>query len=779
MNIRSLSFLTPREKEILIKNNIRTFEQLLYFFPFRFEEAPRAKQIQDIQVGDIVTISGVVVDIEAKTGYQSGAKYTKAIIQDNTDTIQCIWWNMPFISKTIFVDQKIILTGTVAERGGDMYLNNPKVEKVKTLPINADSTLFANTEKKPQTGVYSNFRNVKNFYIKKVIERAIKSKEFKDLEDLIPKSISQKLHLGTRQNAIVRKHFPVDENDKVVTNKYFAFEEIFVMQIYREQEKVLREDAHAYKVNIDENFWEELKNILPFKLTKGQQKVLDTILDDIAKNKPMSRLVEGDVGSGKTILALAASLATVLTPVKNAKCLQVAYIAPTEILASQHFEFFIKILSKFTHLNIALLTSSGAKIYPSKLDREKWTTAPKSRVKKLLDEGKLNIVIGTHSLFNKNILFEYLGLVIIDEQHRFGVKQRLAMIEKHKEELVWKNTRRRAKNDLREFTGSDFEDEIKLLPIPHLLSMSATPIPRTLALTIYGDLDLSILDELPPGRKRAETKIITAADRKNMYKVLEEKLLLGKQAYIIAPRIFDDLEQENEQKRLYDHKKVAEKITGKNQAEGSGREISFVNSPSNKKSSVEFEEKRIKEWLKDKKLDFKIGILHGRQNKVEKEKVIEKFYSKEIDILISTTVVEVGISVPNATCIIIENADNFGLAQLHQLRGRVERSTDHSICFLVTESENESSLKRLEALAKSNNGFELAEVDLSERGAGSLIGNRQSGLTDIGMEAIKNRKLVEVAKEEAKKLLESDPNLHDPTHKLLKQKIDEFTFHEE
>jgi len=483
--------------------------------------------------------------------------------------------------------------------------------------------------------------------------------------------------------------------------------------------------------------------------------------------------VEGDVGSGKTILALAATLATILTPVKNAKCLQVAYIAPTEILASQHFEFFIKTLAKFSHLSIALLTSSGAKIWPSKLNKDGWTTAPKSRVKKLLDEGKLNIVIGTHSLFNKSILFEYLGLVIIDEQHRFGVKQRLAMIEKHKEELVWKNTKRKAKNDLREFTGNDFKDEVKLLPIPHLLSMSATPIPRTLALTIYGDLDLSILDELPPGRKRAETKVITKFGREKMYLEMREKLKLGKQVYIIAPRIYEDTEDQED--KFEDRKKAAAEVAGSNQAESSGRKISLLGSSVGKKSSVEFEEKRIKEKFPG----FKIGTLHGKQTKIEKEKVIGKFYAQEIDILISTTVVEVGISVPNATCIIIENADTFGLAQLHQLRGRVERSTEHSFCFLVTESENEKSLKRLDALVKSESGFELAEVDLTERGAGSLIGNRQSGLTDIGMEAIKNRRLVEVAKAEAKNLLLSDPNLEYPEHKLLYDKIQEFTFHEE
>lgn len=740
MQIRELSFLSEREKSILVKNKIKTFEELLYYFPFRYEEAPSNRQIQDLEVGQNVSISGIVEDIEAKTGYHSGTKYTKAIVRDNTERIEVIWWHMPYVAKTLHIDQKIVLTGTVMEKNGDIYLSNPKIEKVKNLPLQADSTLFQSDKEKPLTAIYSNFRKEKNFYISKIIERAIKSKEFKSLNSIIPLSVSEKLHLGTRQNAILRKHRPLSEKDKIATDKYFAFEEIFVMQIYREQEKMLRRDAHAYKVELQADFHKELSEIIPFKLTNGQKKVLDTILKDMEQNKPMSRLVEGDVGSGKTILALAASLATVETVAKNGKHLQVAYIAPTEILASQHFEFFIKTLSTYTHLNIALLTSSGAKIFPSKLDREKWTTAPKSRVKKLLDDGRLNIVIGTHALFNKNILFEYLGLVIIDEQHRFGVKQRLSLIEKHKEKIIGKHSKR-AKNDLRETRSEDIQEELELLPIPHLLSMSATPIPRTLALTIYGDLDLSILDELPPGRRRAETKIVTKFEREKMYQELRKKLDLGKQAYIIAPRIKDE-EEEGEE---------------------------------NKKSSVEYEEKRIKERFKG----FKIGTLHGKQSKTEKEEIIARFYKHEIDILISTTVVEVGVSVPNATSIVIENADTFGLAQLHQLRGRVERSTDHSVCFLATESEKENSLKRLEALVKSNNGFELAEVDLSERGAGSLIGNRQSGLSDIGMQAIKNRKLVEVAKEEAKKILENDPKLEHKNHFLLKKKIDEFTFHEE
>lgn len=735
--IKELKTLSEKEKDVLIKNKIVTFEQLLYYFPFRYEEAPSAKQIKDISLGENVSISGIVVDIDPKTSFQSGKKYTKIIVSDNTDSLEVIWWNMPYLAKTLYIDQKIILTGTVAEKNSSLYLNNPKIEKVKSLPINADKTLFQKDDSKPLTPIYTNFRNEKKINISKIIHNCLKSVEFKKVENIIPKKVSEKLNLGSRQNAILRKHLPLNEEDKIYTNKYFAFEEIFLMQVYREQEKILRSDSHSYKIKVDTNFRTALESILPFQLTNGQKEVLETIFEDIQKNKPMSRLVEGDVGSGKTILALAASLATVMTEVKNAKHLQVAYIAPTEILASQHYDFFTKTLSKFTNINIALLTASGAKIFPSKINKEVSTNAPKSRVKKLLDDGRLNIVIGTHSLFNKNILFEHLGLVIIDEQHRFGVKQRLAMIEKHKSTQNNKK-QKRPKNDLREI-APEYED-LRMLPIPHLLSMSATPIPRTLALTIYGDLDLSILDELPPGRKRAETRIITKFDREKMYSEVRKKLELGKQVYIIAPRIKDSEDSEDKQK-----------------------------------SSVEFEAKRISEKFPN----WKIGILHGKQSKQQKEKIIEEFYNKKVDILISTTVVEVGISVPNATCIVIENSDTFGLAQLHQLRGRVERSTEHSICFLVTETDNQKSLRRLEALVKSSNGFELAEVDLSERGAGSLIGNRQSGLTDIGMEAIKNRKLVEIAKESAYNLLQEDPTLKNKDNLLLKSKIEEITFHEE
>lgn len=747
MTIHELSFLTSREKEILQKNKIRTLEELLYLFPYKYLDAPTAKLIQDVLPGEYVTISGVVQTVKSNPGI-FGASLAKIVLSDSTDSITAIWWNMPYLAKNFKESDKLVLTGSIVKDKKDkLYINAPKIVRDKTININVDNTLFEKEKKdESKTPIYTEFKGVKNFSIKKIIEKALKSSEFKKLPNLIPENIAEKLHLGNRQNMLARRHLPQNAHDLTTTSKYFAFEEIFIMQIYREHEKTLRKDSHSYPIILKKDFEKKLQKILPFKLTLGQQKILDTILNDLQKNKPMSRLVEGDVGSGKTILALAAAYATINTPnpiTKNKKPLQVAYIAPTEILATQHFETFIKILSPNNsnqNISIALLSRSGAKIYPSKIDHENYTAAPKSRVKKLLDEGKINIVIGTHALFNKNILFESLGLVIIDEQHRFGVKQRMNLLEKHKTKSKIQDGRQKSVEQI--------EQELQYLPIPHLLSMSATPIPRTLALTIYGDLDLSVLDELPPGRKRAITIVTKSQVRNSIYKEMLEYLKQGKQAYIIAPRVYDEEEDDQE--------------------------------TNNKKTSVEFETKRIQQLINTEVSPrYRIGTLHGKMNKSEKEEVIQKFYRNEIQILVSTTVVEVGVSVANATFMIIENADTFGLAQLHQLRGRVERSSDISKCYLLTESEDKNSLRRLAALEKSNNGFELAEIDLIERGPGSLIGNRQSGLSDIGMEAIKNRKLVEIAKQEAEKILQIDPNLSNPEHKPLQEKLESFELHEE
>jgi len=407
----------------------------------------------------------------------------------------------------------------------------------------------------------------------------------------------------------------------------------------------------------------------------------------------MSRLLEGDVGSGKTAVAAATVYAVTTTPPEGRKfgALQTGYMVPTEILAKQHFESFIEY---FSHLpiNIGLITSSGCKKFPSKMDGTKATDISRSQLLKWIDSGDISILIGTHSLIQKAVQFQNLAYIIIDEQHRFGTMQRKTLARK---------------------------DEI----MPHLLSMTATPIPRTLALTIYGDLDLTVLDQMPKGRKPIITEVVTEDTRNETYEKMRNELKNGRQAYVICPRI----DEPDPTKALAIYAK-----------------------------SVKEEAKKLS---CDVFPEYKVGMLYGKMKPAEKEEVMTQFENNEIQVLVATSVVEVGVNVPNATMIFIEGAERFGLAQLHQLRGRVIRSNHQAYCYVYAESKGKHTLARLKALTTAKNGFELAEEDLKIRGPGELTGRNQSGISDIGMEAIRNLKMVEAARTEAKALIKKDPTL--------------------
>ena len=407
----------------------------------------------------------------------------------------------------------------------------------------------------------------------------------------------------------------------------------------------------------------------------------------------MARLLEGDVGAGKTLVAAAAAYAVVTSrpPGRTSGTLQVAYMAPTEILAQQHFQSFIEYF-KDVPVNIALMTGSGCKKYPSKSVRGKATDISRAQLLKWVANGEIAMLVGTHALIQKSVKFQHLALCIVDEQHRFGTKQRRALA--HKGDAT-----------------------------PHFLSMTATPIPRTLALTIYGDLDLSVLDELPPGRAKITTRIVTPKGRAEAYEAVRAELKKGRQAYVICPRI----------------------------DEPDPAKINAVQA-----KSVKAEAERLR---RDVFPEYEIGLLHGAMKPSEKDAVMRDFTNGEIKILVATSVVEVGVNVPNATAIMIEGAERFGLAQLHQLRGRVMRSSHPPICLLLPESKSEISMKRLKALETSDDGFKLAEADLESRGAGDLYGRKQWGVSDLGMEALKNVKLIQAAREEAQKLVAKDPTL--------------------
>ncbi len=475
--------------------------------------------------------------------------------------------------------------------------------------------------------------------------------------------------------------------------KRFAFEEIFFIQLQKKKDKIAWQKNPSYVIEKPAEEIDGFVKRFPFTETNAQKKAIDTILSDFKKGHAMSRLLEGDVGSGKTAVAAACAFAVVTSRPKgqNYGNLQAAYMAPTEILAKQHFESFIQYFT-YLGIQIGLITGKECKKFPSKVNPKSSTKISRAQLLKWVANGEIPILIGTHALIQKSVKFKHLAFVIIDEQHRFGTAQRQKLAKKE---------------------GLN----------PHLLSMTATPIPRTLALTIYGDLDLSLLDEMPAGRKPIITEIVLPGQRETIYEKIKMALDEGRQAYIICPRINEP---------------------------DPAKEMAVI------AKSVKEEAVRLK---KDIFKNYEIGMLHSKMTTAEKEKVMDEFKSGKIKILVATSVVEVGVNVPNATIIIIEGAERFGLAQLHQLRGRVIRSSYQAYCYVFAETKSDKTVERLKAFKNSSNGFELAEFDLKLRGAGELSGEKQWGITDIGMEAIRNIKMVEAARTEAEKILSEDESL--------------------
>ncbi|HEY0220851.1 MAG TPA: DEAD/DEAH box helicase, partial [Candidatus Paceibacterota bacterium] len=486
--------------------------------------------------------------------------------------------------------------------------------------------------------------------------------------------------------------------------KRFAFQEIFFIQLEKQREKILWQKKNAFKIKVSKKEIDEFVKRFDFEPTKSQLDAINSTVSDFAKGYPMSRLLEGDVGSGKTAVAATTIYAVTKTRPegKDFGNLQTAYMCPTEILAKQHYENFIKYF-EYLPIKIGLITGSGCQIFPSKSDPRKPTKTSRTQLLKWVANGEVPILIGTHALIQKSVAFKHLAYVVIDEQHRFGTLQRQKLTTK---------------------------DQEKYIAMPHLLSMTATPIPRTLALTIYGDLDLTLLDQMPSGRKPIITKIIPPTERNNTYEEIRGELKTGRQLYVICPRIDEP---------------------------DPTKELAVM------AKSVTLEAERLK---KEVFKEYSISVLHSKMTTAEKEKIMSDFSSDKTKILVATSVVEVGVNVPNATMIIIEGAERFGLSQLHQLRGRVIRSNHQAFCYVFTESNGAKTRDRMKALVTAKNGFELSEFDLAQRGAGELYGKKQWGISDLGMEAIKNIKMVEASRLEAQTIIENDPELK--KHPIIK-----------
>jgi len=671
--IEEIPRIGPVCQKRLKRLRIKTVRDLLFHFPYRYDDFSKITPISKIKVGETVCVKGKILTIESKRTWKKRMSLTKAVVQDKTGAIKVVWFNQPYLTTNLKKGDEACLAGRVVlGTDGTTYLTNPTHEKITAKTLTHTGRLVP---------VYPETAGLSSRWLRYIIKPILA--EFQKSKDTLPQNIIKEYNFLPFNKALWQIHFPDSQKLVEKAQERFSFEELFMIQlvVLKERMKIDRQKGIVLSMNVD--LVKKFISSLPFKLTDAQRKCTWQILKDTERTRPMNRLLEGDVGSGKTVVAAIAALNTAKAG------FQVALMAPTEILSKQHFKEFAKILGDFK-LNIGLLTGKTDKFVSKKLKNQEIEIS-RTKLLQKTKEGEIDILIGTHALIQDQVKFNDLALVILDEQHRFGVEQRAKLI---------------INND----------------SIPHLLSMTATPIPRTLALTLYGDLDLSLLDEMPKGRKEIITKVVSPSNREKAYQFIREQVKEGKQVFVICPRI--EGKTEEEKKEL---KKVSKTKRG-------------------------------------------LALLSWSEVKAVKDEY--KKLSKKIDILVSTSVVEVGVDIPSATVMMIEGAERFGLAQLHQFRGRVGRSKYQSYCFLFTDSSSRKTHKRLTALTKCHDGFTLSEKDLEIRGPGNIMGTRQWGLPDIAMASLSNVFLIEKTRKTAKKLLEQDPQLK--KYPLLKQRLGEF-----
>lgn len=711
--------LKPDQKKALDRLGIKTIRDLLYHFPARYETSGPTGTISGAMLGTDVTLYGTIRKPEAKKAWKSKRPMAEAWLEDASGRIKLRWFSQPYMAKMLTDGMVVKASGKVTGTDSSRYLANPEIDKSEVNPDAVHDNLFVDTEL-PEADqlfpIYPESKGVSSLWFTHAVKKVLAEKVHEQSADPFPSDLLKKYNLPTLSTALVWVHTPRKQPDADAAKKRFAFEEIFAFQLAMARERARSREEVALPVEVDRVALNSFIDSFPFPSTNAQKRAMESVITDFENSYPMRRLLEGDVGSGKTAVAAATAymVATSRPPVKgsvgaaaivkrrDAGFLQVAYMCPTEILAKQHFSTFVSHF-KDHPIPIGLITGSECRKFPSKVRGEESTRVSRAQFAKWVANGEIPIVIGTHALVYKSLQFQSLAYVIIDEQHRFG--------KAHRQKLATKG-------------GVS----------PHLLSMTATPIPRTLALTIYGDLDISLLDEMPPGRKPVITEILGPEKREAGYERVREEMKKGRQAYVICPRIDEP---------------------------DPTKELAVM------AKSVKAEVERLK---KNVFPDATIDILHSKMTPAAKEETMRRFEAHETDILVATSVVEVGVNVPNATVILIEGAERFGLAQLHQLRGRVIRSSNQAYCFVLPESFGENTKNRLNALTTAKNGFELAEYDLALRGSGELTGSRQWGVSDIAMEALKNLRLVEAARTEAQALVRTDPELQ--KHPSLKTLAD-------
>ncbi|MDP1884583.1 MAG: ATP-dependent DNA helicase RecG [Candidatus Moranbacteria bacterium] len=699
--LKNIPKILPKYHKILDKLELRTVEDLLSYFPFRYDDFSQTAEISPKYLNQTVTIEGTVTKTKSARIPRRKMTITEITIEDDSEIpLKAVWFNQPFILESLREGTRARLSGKLALRGKTLQMSNPSWEKADRETTNTGCLVPVYGETAGLTSKWIRWQ------LKPLLETA------KQMEDAIPYDIRQRLNLYDIYTALVQIHFPESREKLLRAQKRFAFQEMFLVQLRTLQIKARWEKNPALQIRFDEKLIQGFVKNLPFKLTDAQRKASFEILKDLEKPTPMNRLLNGDVGSGKTIVAAIASLQAASSG------FQTAIMAPTEVLARQHFESFCKIFENYA-INISLLTNSYKLISTAQesgnknLEIENYSrnviNTSRPELLETINNGTIQITIGTHAIIQKDVQFKNLALIIIDEQHRFGVAQRAYLQQE----------------------TMDVRDGQKKT-IPHLLTMTATPIPRTLAIAMFGSLELSILDEMPKNRKEIVTKIIPAKIRQEAYDFIRQQIQAGRQAFVILPLVEDSKALTELKAATSEHQRLSAEIFP----------------------------------------DLRLGLLHGKLKSKEKEEVMQKFKDGGFDILVATSVVEVGIDIPNASVIVIEDADRFGLSQLHQFRGRVGRGEHQSYCLLFTNSNTEKALERLQAMEDTSDGFEISQKDLELRGPGQFFGLVQSGLPDIAMEHLSNIKLIKFARAEAQTILTTDPGLQ--KHPLIVQALQKF-----
>ena len=693
-SIDRLPRVGPYYQKKLRRLGIKTIRDLIFYFPRRYEDFSDIISISQTEAGTSGCFLGKILEIKNSRTWKKRMTLTQAVVSDKTGAIRVVWFNQPYITDVLKDGDAVCLVGKVSRGKQGIYLSSPAYEKVSSGGRRVSRSDLIHTAR--IVPIYPETEGLSSRWLRMLLMPILKGLEDK-MTEVLPEKIREEINLLPLREAIWQIHFPDSFELAQKAKERFSFEEIFFIEllVLQERLKIIRERAFPVPLNL--KLCRAFLEKLPFQLTGAQKKAARQILKDMEKDRPMNRLLEGDVGSGKTIVAAIAFLSSVKAG------FQAALLAPTEILAKQHFATISDLLNDF-RVRVGLLTGKEARVRTGKKEA-------KISQKKIIEEarkGSIDLLIGTHALIQDRVRFGRLAFVVVDEQHRFGVEQRARLCSA---------------------SGGQTKT------IPHLLSMTATPIPRTLALTLYGDLDISIINEMPKGRKEVITKIVSPKERKTTYGFIRKKVREGRQVFVVCPRI------EPVEDPLGDTEKKAKKNNYWGWAEV---------------KAVKEEYKKLSEEIFP---ELRVAQLHGKMKPEEKEDVMERFSQGKIDLLVSTSVVEVGIDVPNASIMMIEGAERFGLAQLYQFRGRVGRGEHQSYCFLLTDSYSRKTAQRLRALVSCKNGFELAEEDLKIRGPGNFFGSRQWGIPDLAMSSLKDIFLVEKARNLAKDILEKDPQL--------------------